>query len=140
MATQILCNSFKVELFEAIHDFTTGSGDTFKMAFYTSATLGASTTVYTSTGESIGAGYIPGGFDLASISPALDGSTAVVSFENASYGPVNISYIQALIYNSSKNNRAVAVFTFDEARVISDGYLNIDMPPATATNGILRAA
>ena len=140
MATQILCNSFKVELFEAIHDFTTGTGDTFKMAFYTAATLSASTTAYTSAGESVGAGYTPGGVELTSISPALDGSTAVVSFENSFYGPVSISYIQALIYNSSKNNRAVALFTFDEERVISGGYLAIEMPPATATNGILRAA
>lgn len=140
MATQILCDSFKVELFGAIHDFTTGTGDTFKMAFYTAATLNASTTAYTSTGESIGAGYTPGGVELTSISPVLDGSTAVTSFENSFYGPVSISYIQALIYNSSKDNRAVAVFTFDEERVISGGYLSISMPPATATNGILRAA
>ena len=138
---QILCNSFKVELFQAIHDFDTGSGDTFKMAFYTSAaSLSDSTTTYSSTNESVGAGYTPGGVTLTSVSPVLDGTTAVVSFDNMFYGPVSISYNQALIYNSSKDNRAVAVFTFDEERVISGGYLILDFPPATATNGILRAA
>lgn len=139
--SQALCDSFKVELFQAIHDFDTGSGDTFKMALYTTAAnLSASTTVYSATNEAVGAGYTPGGVTLTSISPVLDGSTAVVSFENSFYGPVSISYNQALIYNSSKDNRAVAVFIFDEERVISGGYLIIEMPPATATNAILRAA
>lgn len=138
---QILCNSFKVELFQAIHNFATGAGDTFKIALYTSAAnLGASTTVYTSTNESVGSGYTPGGFAIDAVSPVLDGSTAVVSFSNVFYGPVYVTYRQMLIYNATEANRAVAVFTFDEDRTISGGYLIIDFPPATATNAILRAA
>lgn len=138
---QILCNSFKVELFQAIHNFVTGAGDTFKIALYTSvANLGANTTVYTSVGESVGSGYTPGGFVIDAVSPVLDGDTAIVSFSNVFYGPVYVTYRQMLIYNSSEANRAVAVFTFDEDRTISGGYLIIDFPPATATNAILRAA
>ena len=138
---QILCNSFKVELFQAIHNFVTGAGDTFKIALYTSAAnLSASTTSYSSTNESVGAGYTPGGIVLSAVSPVLDGSTAIVSFSNISYGPVYVTYRQMLIYNSTESNRAVAVFVFDEDRTISGGDLIIDFPPATATNAILRAA
>jgi hypothetical protein len=138
---QVICNSFKVELFQAIHDFTTGSGDTFKIALYTSAAnLGASTTTYSTTNEIIGAGYIPGGVFLVNVSPTLIGSTAVIDFDNVTYGPVTITYRQMLLYNSTKANRAVAVFTFDSDRVISGGNLIIQMPPASATNAILRAS
>jgi hypothetical protein len=138
---QVICDSFKVELFQAIHDFTTGSGDTFKMALYTSsANLGQSTTAYSTTNEIIGAGYVPGGVFLTSVSPTLIGSTAVIDFDDVTYGPVTITYRQMLLYNSTKSNRAVAVFTFDSDRVISGGNLIIQMPPASATNAILRAS
>lgn len=139
--SQVICDSFKVEIFQGIHDFTAGTGDVFKMALYTSAApLSASTTVYTTANETSGAGYVPGGITLTTVTPALVGSTAVVDFDDVIYGPVSLTYSQMLLYNSSKANRAVAVFNFGSNRTISSGNLVIQMPTPNATNGILRAA
>lgn len=138
--SQVVCDSFKVEIFQGIHNFTATTGDVFKMALYTSAApLSASTTVYTTANESSGAGYTAGGIVLTSVTPVLVGSTAVVDFADVTYGPVTLTYSQMLLYNSSKANRAVAVFNFESSRTISSGNLIIQMPPPTATNGILRA-
>jgi hypothetical protein len=138
--SQVICNSFKVEIFQGIHNFTAGTGDVFKMALYTSAApLSASTTVYTTTNESSGAGYTAGGITLTVVTPVLVESTAVVDFADVTYGPVTLTYSQMLLYNSSKANRAVAVFDFGSSRTISSGNLIISLPPPTATNGILRA-
>jgi hypothetical protein len=145
MASQIQCESFSLELYRAIHDFTAGTGDVFKLALYTSAaTLSASTTVYSTANEAAGFGYTAGGVALTSVTPVLvtDPATqekvVVVTFANPVISPVTITYRQALIYNSSKANRAVAVFIFDSDRVISGGSVTFQMPPATASSALLR--
>ena len=138
--SQVVCNSFKVELFKAIHDFTASTGDTFKVALYTSAsTVGAATTTYTTTNEAVGTGYTAGGANLSSVTPTLDGITVVVDFADVTISTVTLTYRKALIYNSTKANRAVAVFDFGGDRVISGGNLIIQMPPPTASTAILRA-
>jgi hypothetical protein len=145
MASQILCNSFKAELFQAIHNFTASTGDVFKLALYTSAaSLSANTTAYSTTNESSGTGYTAGGVVLTSVTPVLviDPATGakvvVTTFANPTIYSVAITYRQALIYNSSKANRAVAVFVFDSDRVLSSTDLIFQMPPATASSAILR--
>jgi hypothetical protein len=138
--SQVVCNSFKVELFRAIHDFTASTGDTFKVALYTSAsTIGAATTVYTATNEAVGTGYTAGGAALASVTPTLNGITAIVDFADVTVSTVTLTYRKALIYNSTKANRAVAVFDFGSDRVISGGNLIIQMPVPDPSSAILRA-
>ena len=138
--SQVVCNSFKVELFRAIHDFTASTGDTFKVALYTSAsTIGAATTVYTATNEAVGTGYTAGGATLASVTPTLSGITAIVDFADVTISTVTLTYRKALIYNSTKANRAVAVFDFGSDRVISGGNLIIQMPVPDPSSAILRA-
>ena len=138
--SQVVCNSFKVELFRAIHDFTASTGDTFKVALYTSAsTIGAATTVYTATNEAVGTGYTAGGAALASVTPTLNGNTCVVDFADVTISTVTLTYRKALIYNSTKANRAVAVFDFGSDRVISGGNLIIQMPVPDPSSAILRA-
>lgn len=138
--SQVVCNSFKVELFRAIHDFTASTGDTFKVALYTSAsTIGAATTVYTATNEAVGTGYTAGGATLASVTPTLNGITAIVDFADVTISTVTLTYRKALIYNSTKANRAVAVFDFGSDRVISGGNLIIQMPVPDPSSAILRA-
>ena len=138
--SQVVCNSFKVELFKAIHDFTASTGDTFKIALYTSAsTIGAATTVYTTTNEAVGTGYTAGGATLTSVTPSLDGNTVVMDFADVTISTVTLTYRRALIYNSTKANRAVAVFDFGSDRVISGGNLIIQMPIPDASSAILRA-
>jgi hypothetical protein len=138
--SQVVCNSFKVELFRAIHDFTASTGDTFKVALYTSAsTIGAATTVYTATNEAVGTGYTAGGAALTSVTPTLNGNTCVVDFADVTISTVTLTYRKALIYNSTKANRAVAVFDFGSDRVISGGNLIIQMPVPDPSSAILRA-
>jgi cytoskeletal protein RodZ len=117
MASQIQCNSFSLELYKAIHDFTASTGDAFKLALYTSAaSLSANTTVYTTTNESSGTGYTAGGAALTGTTPVLvtepatGAKVVVVTFANPTFTSITVTYRQALIYNSSKANRAVAVF------------------------------
>lgn len=139
--SQVVCNSFKVELFKAIHDFTASTGDTFKIALYTAAsTISAATTTYTTTNEAVGTGYTAGGATLTSVTPVLDGITVVVDFADVTISTVTLTYRKALIYNSTKANRAVAVFDFGSDRVISGGNLIIQMPTPNASNAILRAS
>jgi hypothetical protein len=145
MAAQIQCDSFSLELYRAIHDFTAGTGDVFKLALYTSAaSLSASTTAYSPTNESSGFNYPAGGFALTNVTPILvtDPATSekvvVTTFNNLEAGSVTVTYRQALIYNSSKANRAVAVFIFDSDRVRTNGDLTFQMPPATASSALLR--
>jgi hypothetical protein len=139
MASQILCNSFKAELFQAIHNFTASTGDVFKLALYTSAApLSANTTVYSATNESSGTGYTAGGAALTNVTPVLSGSTVIVTFSNLVFSSLTVTYRQVLIYNTSKANRAVAVFIFDSDRVVSGGNVTFQMPPATASSALLR--
>jgi hypothetical protein len=138
--SQVICNSFKVELFKAIHDFTTTTGDVFKIALYTSAApLSASTTTYTSTNEASGSGYSPGGVALASVTPTLNGTFVIVDFADVTITSVTLTYRKAMIYNSTKSNRAVAVFDFGSDRIISSGNLVIQMPTPDTSTAILRA-
>lgn len=133
------CNSFKVELLQAVHDFTVTTGDTFKMALYAStANLSAATTVYTTSDEVVGAGYTAGGIALTSVTPTLNGGVAVGDFADANFGVVTLTYRYALIYNSSKANRAVAYFDLGSDRTLSGGNLTIQMPVPNATNAIIR--
>jgi hypothetical protein len=139
MASQILCNSFKAELFQAIHNFTAGTGQVFKLALYTStASLSANTTVYSATNESSGTGYTAGGAALTNVTPVLSGSTVIVTFSNLVFSSLTVTYRQVLIYNASQANRAVAVFIFDSDRVVSGGNVTFQMPPATASSALLR--
>ena len=60
-----ICNTFKGELLEGKHNFSSGSGHTFKIALFTSsASLGASTTDYSTSNEitnTSGSAYTAGG-------------------------------------------------------------------------------
>lgn len=139
--TQAVCTSFKVEIFRAIHDFTVTTGDTFKIALYTSsATLGASTTAYSASNEVTGSGYAAGGNPLTSVTPTSSGTTAIMDFADTSWTTATITARGALIYNSSKSNRAVCVLDFGSDQVSTAGTFQIVFPTPDATNAILRAA
>ena len=97
-----MCTSFKVELMKAVHNFTTGTGNTFKLALYSSsATLGATTTAYVTTGEATGTNYSAGGSNLTSVTPTTSGTTAVCDFADLTFGTATITARGCLIYNST---------------------------------------
>lgn len=133
---QTQCTSFKAELYAGVHDLTT---DTLKMALYeASADLGAATTAYTATGEISGAGYTAGGVTLTGVSIGSSGGTAWVTFDNPSWTGASFTARGALIYNSSKANRAIAVLDFGADRTTT-GTFTVTLPVASATTALIRS-
>jgi hypothetical protein len=138
--TQAMCTSFKVELLQGVHNFTASTGDVFKLALYTSsATLGASTTVYSSSNEVPNSGtYSAGGGTLTNITPTSSGTTALTDFDDVSFTSATITARGALIYNSSESNKAVAVLDFGSDKSSTAGTFTIQFPAATASDAIIR--
>jgi len=136
--SQALCSSFKSELLGGTHDLDT---DVIKIALFTSsATLGASTTAYSTTNEVSGTGYTAGGNTLASAAISLDGTTAIVDFADTTWSSATITANGALIYNSSKADRAIAVLAFGGDKTSTNGDFTIQFPAADASNAIIRIA
>lgn len=137
-----MCTSFKSELMSGLHDFDEPGGNTFKIALYTSAaTLGASTTAYSSSDEvANGNGYTTGGNTLTSVSPTTSGTTAFVDFADTTWTSSTITANGALIYNNTNANRAVVVLAFGSDKSSSNGDFQIVFPTANATDAIIRIA
>ena len=134
MISQTLTTSFKEQLFLAVHDFST---DTFNIALYAaSANLGATTTVYTATGEVTGSGYVAGGIALTGTTVTVSGTTAFVDFATAVFS-ATVTARGALIYNVSKGNKAVAVLDFGADKT-STATLTVTMPANTSTSALIR--
>jgi hypothetical protein len=134
---QTLCSSFKQESWLGIHDLDT---DVLKMALYTSAaSLGADTTVYTATGEVSGTGYTAGGVVLTGVQVLLSGTTAYCTFNNPTWTGVTFTARGALIYNTSKANRAIAVLDFGADKTAGPNF-TAQLPTPTATTALLRFA
>ncbi len=153
--TQAICTSFKQEILQGIHNLTngsgggttttTGTGNTFKLALYTSsATLGASTTAYSTTNEVSGTGYSAGGGTLTNVTPTTSGTTALTDFADLTFSSATITARGALIYNSSTTagsaNRAVLVLDFGGDKTSTAGDFTIQFPTADASNAIIRIA
>lgn len=146
--TQGLATSFKVQILTSTHNFGVGpirattAADTFKIALYTSsATLGPSTTVYTTSNEVVGPGYTVGGNTLSiSVVPTSTGTTAYLSFSNTTWAGSTITARGALIYNSTQGNAAVAVFDFGSDKSTVSGDFTIVFPTADASNAVIRIA
>lgn len=137
--TQSMATSFKVDLLAGNQDFDT---DVFKVALYTSAaTLDATTTAYTTSNEVVGTNYVAGGNTLTvSVTPTSTGTTAFISFANTTWVASTITARGALIYNSSKSNKAVAVLDFGSDKISTDGDFTINFPTADASSAIIRIA
>ena len=136
---QTMCTSFKAEVAQALHNFTAGTGDVFKLALYVAtANLGAGTTVYTSTGEASGTNYTAGGIALTNITPLAANGTGYWSFDDATFSNVTLTCAGALIYNSTNGNRAVCVLNFGQTITKTASNLVITFPPMGATDSVLR--
>ena len=139
--TQAMCTSFKQEILVGTHNFTNATGDVFKIALYTSsATLDATTTAYSATNEVAGTGYSAGGLALTNVTPTTSGTTAYVDFSDAVWSTATITARGALIYNSSKSNKAVAVLDFGSDKTSTAGDFTVSFPAFDATNAIVRIA
>lgn len=136
---QTMCTSFKAEVAQGLHNFTTGTGNVFYLALYVAtANLGADTTVYTSTGEASGTNYTAGGIALTNITPLAANGTGYWSFDDATFSNVTLTCAGALIYNSTNDNRAVCVLNFGQTITKTASNLVITFPPMGATDSVLR--
>ncbi len=134
---QGMCSSFKQESWLGIHDLDT---DVLKMALYTAAAdLSQATTVYTTSGEVVGAGYTAGGETITNVQVLLSGTTAYITFDNPVWAGASFTCRGALIYNTSKANRAIAVLDFGADKTAS-GTFTVQLPAATAAAALLRFA
>jgi hypothetical protein len=132
--TQSVCDSFKQAILGG--SSINMSSDTVKCALYTSsATLGASTTNYTSTGEVSGTGYTAGGQTLSGLTTGLSSNTAYLTWSNPSWtGSTLTGVVAALIYDSTAGV-AIAVLTFSSTST-TDGTFTLVFPSAGASSTI----
>jgi len=151
--TQSMCTSFMGELLTGTHNFGTGvirastTADTFKAALYeATATINASTTAYTVSGEVSGSGYTAGGVSISSWNAptATNASaTAGVAFTTPTasftYSTVTLTtaFDAVLIYNSTQSDKAVSVHTFG-SQTVTAGTFTLTMPTNNTTNALLR--
>ena len=138
-----MCTSFKVELMKAVHNFTTSTGNTFKLALYdNSASFTAATTAYTATNEVANSGtYAAGGGTLTNVTPIATGTTAFTDFADLSFTSATITAFGALIYNdTAAGNPTVCVLDFGGAKTSTSGTFTIIFPTADASNAIIRIA
>ena len=146
---QAMCTSFKTELLTGTHNFAT-NGNAFKLALYaeggggkssTTATLGAATTAFTTTGEVANSGsYASGGGTLAKVAPTSSGTTAFTDFTDLSFTTATITAMGALIYNDTNSDKAVCVLDFSSNKTSTSGTFTIQFPTADASNAIIRIA
>jgi hypothetical protein len=130
------CNTFKTGLMNGTFNFTSGS---FYLALYTnSATLDATTTAYTATGEASGGNYVAGGnlLTIAQVPTVGNGDTAFISFDNTSWTGA-ITARGALIYLSGGGNPAVCVLDFGADKT-STATFTVQFPAVTNTSAIIR--
>ena len=143
--TSAICNSFKVEILKAEHNFTASSGNTFNLALYTSsATLNKSTTAYSSSNEisnTSGSAYTAKGKALTSVTPVLSTDTAVCDFADVSWTSASFTANGCLIFNDShSSDAAVCAIAFGSDKTVTSGTFTIQFPTADATNAIIRLA
>ena len=156
--TQSMCTSFMGELMTATHNFGVApiraatTADTVKAALYlATATINASTTVYSSTGEVTSANYTAGGVTVTNATAPIatnTSSTAGTAYWTPSasivYGsagsPVTFSSFDCvLVYNSTQSNKSVSVHTFT-AQTVTSGTFTLTMPSNTTSTALLRLA
>ena len=142
--TSAICTSFKQEILVGTHNFTATSGNTFKIALFTSdASLGAATTAYSTSNEitnASGTAYTAGGATLTSVTPTTSGTTAICDFADVSYTSASFTANGALIYNDTNGDKACAVIAFGSDKTVTSGTFTIQFPAADADNAIIRIA
>jgi hypothetical protein len=139
---QAMCTSFKKALLDGEMDFSSNTGQSYKIALYTSsATLNATTAAYTTSNEVSGTGYTAGGKALTiSTVPATSGTTAYLSFATVTWSTATITARGALIYQVGGSTPSVAVLDFGGDKISTAGDFQITFPTANATSAIIRIA
>ena len=139
--TSTLTTSFKKELMEAKHNFLASGGNSFKLALYTSsATLGATTTAFTTTGQASGTNYTSGGSALTNVTPSATGTTAVTDFNDLTFSTATITARGCMIYNDTNGDKSVATIDFGGDKTSTAGDFTVVFPAKAASTAIIRIA
>jgi hypothetical protein len=132
---QTQTTSFKAELYQGIHDLLT---DQIKIALYTAeADLNDATTVYSSTNEVSGTGYVAGGVVMTGITINTSGYTVYVNFNNVIFN-ASVTARCALMYNATQGNKSIAVLDFGSDKTSTN--FTITMPANTVTSALIRSS
>jgi hypothetical protein len=131
-----VCDSYLKELYEGTHVAT----DNYYIALYLdTANLGSTTTSYSITDETSGTGYTAGGQLLVGFNTLIDSGVSILDFStDAVWSVSTITAAGALIYNSTKSNKAVAVLDFAGNVSSVDGDFIVEFPLPTSTAGLIR--
>ena len=138
--TQVLTDTFKQDCLDGAQNLGNG-GNTLKIALYTSsASLGATTSAYSTTNEVSGTGYTAGGVTLSRQAVAYDSSNNVAYFDAAdpSWSSATITARGALIYNNTKSNASIAVLDFGSDFSSSNGTFQVQFPSAAHNTALIR--
>tara|TARA_R100000935_G_scaffold1773_1_gene5375 strand:- start:674 stop:1102 length:429 start_codon:yes stop_codon:yes gene_type:complete len=139
--TSTLTTSFKKELLTGTHNFTNSSGNSFKLALYTSsATLGATTTAFTTTGQASGTNYTSGGSALTNVTPTSSGTTGFTDFADLTFGTATVTARGCMIYNDTNGDKSVATIDFGGDKTSTSGDFTIVFPAAASGTAIIRIA
>ena len=137
MITQTVTTSFKYDCYTAQQNLAT---DTLKMALYTAqASLNADTQAYTSDYEVSSSNYTAGGIVLTGVTLSTSGTTVYLSFDNPAWNSVSFTCRGALIYNSTKSNKSIAVLNFGSDKTVSNSNFTVVLPANTATSALIRS-
>jgi hypothetical protein len=132
---QTQTTSFKTQLYTGVHNLLT---DTLKIALYTAnADLNEATTIYTTTAEVTGGGYVAGGVVLTGVTINSSGYTAYVDFADVVFN-ASVTARCALIYNVTQGNKSIAVLDFGSDKTSTN--FTITMPANTATAALIRSS
>ena len=130
--------SFRSDIVQGGQDLST---DTLYMALYDGfATLGPTTTVYTTENEVDGTGYDAGGVEITGVTISTDTNTNTVyiNFDNVSWPGASFTARGALIYNSSQSNKSIAVLDFGSDKLFTATNNTVTMPNNSSTTALLR--
>jgi hypothetical protein len=133
-------DSFKEELFEAVHNFSNPGGNVFRLALYSTVTSFTSTgtTAYTVTNEVSGTGYSAGGTTLSNLGVSVSNNVSFVDFSDATFSTATITASCCLIYNTTQSNKAVVVLDFGGSKTSTNGDFTIQFPAPNSTSAVLR--
>jgi hypothetical protein len=134
---QGLTTSFKQQMLQGQQNLTS---NTLKIALYTAfASLGPTTTAYSTTNEVSGTGYTAGGVTLTGVTiNTSDNGTVYVSFNNPSWANASFTARGALIYNSTQSNSSIAVLDFGADKTCSNQTFTVTLPVNSATTALIR--
>jgi len=130
--------SFRSDIVQGDQDL---SANTLKMALYDGfATLGPTTTAYSTTNEVVGTGYTAGGRTITGVTINTDTATntVYVSFDNVSWPGASFTARGALIYNSTQSNKSIAVLDFGSDKLFTATNNTVTMPVNSASTALLR--